>query len=311
MKSVGAARDPLPSWHDGFAKAAILDFVSRATHAGGPDFLPAPERIAVFDHDGTLWVERPLHVQLYFTLDRLAGIAGRDPALRDRQPYKAFLERDVKTIAGFSRREAFEVAVTTHSGLTSKEFQDAAASWFASAQHPTLRRPFTECVYQPQLELLAYLRAHDFKPFVVTAGGIEFVRSIADRLYGIPPEQVVGSSNKTRVESGPGGPAIFKLPELRSFDDREEKVVNIELHIGRRPRLAFGNSDGDLRMLQYTGRGGGPHLRLLLHHDDDVREFSYDREFRLSPLDEALRLAPAEGITVVSIKNDWKAVFPS
>jgi hypothetical protein len=311
VKSGGPTTDPLPSWNDGFAKAAILDFVARTTQEGGADFVPAPERIAVFDHDGTLWVERPLQVQTYFTLDRLAGIAARDPALRDRQPYKAFLERDVKTIAGFSRREAFEVAVTTHSGLTTTEFQDAAASWFATAKHPTLGRPFTKCVYRPQLELLAYLRSQGFKPFVVTAGGMEFVRSIADKLYGIPPEQVVGSSNKTRVESGPGGPAIFKLPELRSFDDREEKVVNIELHIGRRPRLAFGNSDGDLRMLQYTGRGSGPCLRLLLHHDDDEREFSYDREFRLSPLDEALRLAPAEGITVVSIKNDWKAVFPS
>jgi phosphoglycolate phosphatase-like HAD superfamily hydrolase len=307
----GAEMDPLPSWNEGFAKAAILDFVAGATREGGPDFVPPPERIAVFDHDGTLWVERPLQVQIYFTLDRLAAIAARDPALRERQPYKAFLERDLKTIAGFSRREAFEVAFTMHSVLTTKEFIDAAASWLASTKHPTLGRLFTECVYQPQLELLTFLRSNGFKPFVVTGGGIEFVRYIAERLYGIPPEQVVGSSNKTRVESGPGGPALFKLPEVRSFDDREEKVVNIELHIGRRPRLAFGNSDGDLRMLQYTGRGPGPRLRLLLHHDDDVREFSYDREFRLSPLDEALRMAPAEGFIVVSIKNDWKAVFPA
>jgi hypothetical protein len=303
--------DPLPSWNDGWAKAAIVDFVARATWEGGPEFVPVPERIAVFDHDGTLWVERPLQAQIYFTLDRLAGIAARDPALRARQPYKAFLERDLETIAGFSRREAFEVAFTAHSSLTTTEFRQAASSWFASARHPILGRPFTECVYQPQLELLAYLRAHGFKPFVVTGGGIEFVRSIAERLYGIPPEQVVGSSNKARVESGPGGPALFKLPEVRCFDDREDMVVNIELHIGRRPRLAFGNSDGDLRMLQYTGRGRGPRLRLLLHHDDSIREFSYDRDFRLSPLDEALRMAPAEGITVVSIKNDWKAVFPS
>jgi phosphoglycolate phosphatase-like HAD superfamily hydrolase len=303
--------DPLPSWNDGWAKAAILDFVARATREGGPDFVPVPERIAVFDHDGTLWVERPVHAQIYFTLDRLAGIVPRDPALRARQPYRAFLERDLATIASFSRREAFEVAFRAHSGLTTAEFLDAASSWFKSAKHPTLGRLFTDCVYQPQLELLDYLRAHHFKPFVVTGGGVEFVRSIAEQLYGIPPEQVVGSSNKTRVESGPGGPAIFTLPEVRSFDDREEKVVNIELHIGRRPRLAFGNSDGDLRMLQYTGRGGGARLGLLLHHDDPAREFSYDREFRLSPLDEALRIAPAEGIMVVSIKNDWRAVFPS
>jgi len=301
--------DPLPSWTDGFAKAAILDFVSRATREGSSDFIPVPERIAVFDNDGTLWVEQPLLVQLYFALDRLTAFARRDPALRERQPYKAFLERDFKTIAGFSRREAFEFVYTTHAGFTTKEFAEVAASWLADARHPTLNRLFTECVYQPQLELLDFLRSRGFKPFVVTGGGIEFVRCIAEKLYGIPPEQVVGSSNKTRLESGPGGPALFKLPELRSFDDRDEKVVNIELHIGRRPRLAFGNSDGDLRMLQYTSGGHGARLCLLLHHDDAQREFAYDREFRLSPLDEALRMAPASGFVVVSIKSDWKTVF--
>jgi FMN phosphatase YigB (HAD superfamily) len=301
--------DPLPSWTDGFAKAAILDFVSRATGEGSPDFIPVRERIAVFDHDGTLWVEQPLQAQFYFALDRLTTVARRDPALRERQPYKAFLERDFKTIAGFSRREAFEFVYTTNAGLTPQEFTEAAASWFATARHPTLGRLFTECVFQPQLELLDYLRAQGFKPFVVTVGGIEFVRCIAEKLYGIPPEQVVGSSNKTRLKPGPGGPALFKLPELRSFDDRDEKVVNIELHIGRRPRLAFGNSDGDLRMLQYTGGSRGARLCLLLHHDDAQREFAYDRDFRLSPLDETLRMAPASGFVVVSIKSDWKTVF--
>jgi phosphoglycolate phosphatase-like HAD superfamily hydrolase len=301
--------DPLPSWTDGFARAAILDFVARATREGSPDFIPVPERIAVFDNDGTLWVEQPLHAQFYFALDRLTTFARRDPVLRERQPYKAFLERDFKTIAGLSRREAFEFVMTTHAGLTTKEFMDVAASWLAAARHPTLGRLFTECVYQPQLELLDFLRSRGFKPFVVTGGGIEFVRCIAEKLYGIPPEQVVGSSNKARLESGPGGPALFKLPEMRSFDDRDEKVVNIELHIGRRPRLAFGNSDGDIRMLQYTRGSRGARLCLLLHHDDAQREFAYDRDFRLSPLDEALRMAPASGFVVVSVKSDWKTVF--
>ena len=299
---------PLPSWNDGPAKTAIIDFVARVTKSGGPDFVPAAARIAAFDNDGTLWCERPLQVQV-FALDRLKELAAKDPTMKDRQPYKAFFEVDLKTIRELGKKAVFEVAVATHAGGTEEEFDRAAREWLASARHPKLGRPFTQCVYQPQLELLDYLRANGFKTFIVSGGGIDLMRAFAEDVYGIPPEAVIGSSVKTRFEVRDGRGVLVKLAELGSFDDREVKPQNIQLHIGSRPILAFGNSDGDLAMLRYVKSGDGPRLALLLHHDDAEREFAYDRDFELSPLAEALDRAGEYGVTVASMKRDWKKVF--
>jgi phosphoserine phosphatase len=301
----------LPSWQDNERRRAIVDFVQSVSTPGHPDFVVQAERIAVFDHDGTLWCEQPVQVQLYFALDRMRELAEAQPELRELQPYRAFLERDVKTIATFGKREALEFAARTHAGITIEEFAERVRSWLAAARHPALGRLFTACVYQPQLELLEFLRANKFRVFIVSGGGVEFIRCLAGPLYGIPPEHVMGSSNRTRVKIHDGHLALHKMPELRSFNDREEKVVNVELHIGRRPILAFGNSDGDLRLMQYVGNGARRSLVLLLHHDDAEREFAYDREFRLSPLDEALQEARELGWCVVSMKHDWRTVFPA
>ena len=304
------AREPLPSWNDSASRSAIVAFVEAVCTANRPGFVPEDERIAVFDNDGTLWCERPVPVQLFFAMDRLHQLAERDPRLREEQPFRAFLERDLRTIATFGKREAFEFAARTHSGISPDEFSRTVQHWLESARHPTLDRLFTACAYQPQLELLEYLRAHGFRTFIVSGGGVAFMRVFTEALYGVPPEQVIGSSNRTRVRMQDGVPSLLKLAELRSFDDREEKVVNIELHIGRRPIFAFGNSDGDLRMLQYTAAGAGRRLVLLLHHDDAAREFAYDKDFRLSPLDEALQEARELNWSVVSMRQDWRCVFP-
>jgi hypothetical protein len=306
----GAHNNPLPSWADGPIKKAILDLVRRATREGGPDFVRPVERIATFDNDGTLWCEQPVQVQIFFTFDRLDELAKRNPSMRERQPFKAFIERDMKAIAGLGKQGAFELGFATHAGTTTDEFDRIAKEWFVTAKHPKLGRLFTQCVYQPQLELLAYLRAKGFKTFIVSGGGIEFMRAYAEEVYGIPPEQVIGSSIKTHFKVQDGRATLMKLADLNSFDDREVKAQNIGLHIGRRPILAFGNSDGDLAMLRYTKSNGGARLALLLHHDDAEREFAYDREFRLSPLVEALDRADEYNITVVSMKRDWATVFP-
>ncbi len=304
------SHDTLPSWSEGPAKRAILDFVARATTEGGPDFVPAAERIAAFDNDGTLWCEYPLQAQIYFAADRLEALAEKDPDLRERQPFKAFLEHDTATIHSLGKQAAFEIAFATHSGMTADRFATTAREWFARAKHPVLARPFTQCVYQPQLELLDLLRANGFRTFIVSGGGIDFIRAFAEEIYGIPPERVVGSSVRTRFDAGSGGADLMRLSELGSFDDRDEKPVNIGLHVGRRPVLAFGNSDGDLAMLRYAKSGGGARLALLLHHDDAEREFAYDREFRLSPLAEALDRTDEFGITMVGMREAWKTVFP-
>lgn len=301
--------DPLASWRSGPVKSAIIDFVNRVTRTEGPDFVPASERIAVFDNDGTLWCEQPLQVQVFFAQDRLKSLADRYPELRARQPFKAFLEHDLKTMHELGKRGVFAVAFMAHAGVTETEFAETASAWLASATHPNLGRLFTQCVFQPQLELMGYLRSHGFKTFIVSGGGIDFMRAFAEEIYGVASAQVIGSSVKTRVNVNGDRVDLMKLAELGTFDDREVKVENIGLHIGRRPILAFGNSDGDLAMLRYTKAGPGARLALLLHHDDGQREFAYDRAFRLSPLAEALDHAPDYGITVVSMKHDWEKVF--
>lgn len=271
--------------------------------------MPPAERIATFDNDGTLWCEQPVQIQVFFAQARLAELAEKDPGMRERQPFKAFLEHDFKTIHDLGKQAVFEMAFATHAGVTTEEFARIATDWFATARHPRLDRLFAHCTYQPQIELLDYLRANGFKTFIVSGGGIDLMRNVTERIYGIPPEQVIGSSVKLRFEMRGGRAVLVKESELNSFDDREVKPANIGLHIGRRPILAFGNSDGDLAMLRYAKTGEGPRLALLIHHDDAEREFAYDRDFRLSPLAEALDKADEYGITLVSMKRDWKTVF--
>ena len=299
----------LSSWCDGRTKLAILDFVSRVTTKGRADFVPPSDRVAVFDHDGTLWCEQPQQVQFFFGHDRLTTLADYDPTLRQRQPFKAYLEHDVAGIHEMGKRGLFQVAAAVHAGMTEDVFDQRARAWLANARHPKLAVPFTRLVYQPQLELLAFLRSHGFKTFIVSGGGADLIRAFSEEVYGVAREQVIGSSVKTHFEIQGEHCDLLKLAEINSFDDREEKVVNIGLHIGRRPILAFGNSDGDLAMLRYTRAGKGPRLALLLHHDDEEREFSYDRDFALSPLAEALDKSSEYGLAVVSIKRDWRTVF--
>lgn len=302
---------PLPSWNEGTTKAAILDFVRRVTTEGSPDYLPPSERIATFDNDGTLWCEQPNYVQAFFLLDRVKTITTQNPELAAQQPYKAILEHDKDTLAMFGKKEIVTLGFATHTGMTTEEFEAIAKTWLDSAMHPRFHHLFQECIYQPQLELLTYLRDNGFKTFIVTGGGNGFMRAIAENTYGIPPEQVIGSSGKLKLERQDGKLTLMKLPELNSFDDRDEKVVNIELHIGRRPILAFGNSDGDLAMLQYTATGAGARLALLLHHDDGDREYAYDHDFMLSPLRDGLEAVPKlNGGHIVSMKQDFKQVFP-
>lgn len=301
--------DSLPSWRDGAAKSAVLDFVARVTREGGPDYVRPVERIATFDNDGTLWCEQPVQVQFFFLIDRVRELAANDASLKDRQPYKALLARDLKTLQELGKKALLELAFATHAGMSEDAFDTIARDWFASAKHPTFEKLFKHLTYRPQVELLGYLRENGFKTFIVSGGGVDLIRAFAEEAYDIPPEQVIGSSVKTKFEASGSAFDLMKLGELNSFDDREVKPANIGLHIGRRPLLAFGNSDGDLAMLRYTKAGSGARLSLLLHHDDAEREVAYDREFRLSPLIEALDRAKDYGITVVSMKRDWKTVF--
>jgi phosphoserine phosphatase len=269
--------DLLPSWRDGAVKSAILDFVSAVTAPGGPHFRARAERIAVFDNDGTLWCEQPMQAQVFFTLARARQLAAADPTLKERQPFKAFLERDLNAIHSMGKKGVFEFAFAVHAGMSLEAFEDMVRAWLQSARHPVLQRRFTEAVYQPQLELLDYLRAAGFKIFIVSGGGANFMRAFTEETYGISPCHVIGSVGRTRLEIESGRAELLKIPELDSFNDREVKAENIGRHIGRRPIFAFGNSDGDMAMMRYTLAGPGRRLALLLHHDDAAREFAYDR----------------------------------
>jgi phosphoserine phosphatase len=303
------AQEPLATWNEGTAKSQILNFIERVTKPESADFLPPAERVATFDNDGTLWCEQPLQVQVFFLIDRVRALAAKDETVKAQQPFKALFEHDFKTLLGMGKQAILELVFTTHSGMTEQEFARIAREWLAQAKHPKFGRPLTQCTFHPQLDLLRLLRMNDFKTYIVSGGGIDFMRACTEEIYGIPPEHVIGSSAKLRFETCDGRPVLTKLAELNTFDDCEAKPENIALHIGRRPVLAFGNSDGDLPMLRYTKAGAGPRLALLLHHDDSEREFAYDREFSLSPLNEALAKAGEYGLTVVSMKSDWKAVF--
>jgi hypothetical protein len=305
-----AGPDSLPSWNDGPAKSSITTFVRRVTAQGSPDFVPVEQRIATFDNDGTLWVEHPMYTQLAFALDRVKAMAPMHPEWKDKQPFKAVLEGDMKTLAESGERGLVEIIMVTHAGMTTAEFAKIVTDWIAAARHPRFKRPYTELVYQPMLELLAYLRANDFKTFIVSGGGIEFMRPWSEPVYGVPPQQVVGSSIKTRFEMRDGQPLLFRLPAVNFIDDKAGKPVGINEHIGRRPIAAFGNSDGDLEMLQWATMSGGVRLGLIVHHTDAEREYAYDRDTHFGRLDKALDAAAVNKWTVVSMKTDWKVIFP-
>lgn len=310
MASGNQDDDLLASWKDGKAKQSIIGFVTKVTEEGSPDFIAPEERIATFDNDGTLWAEQPMYFQLLFALDRVKALAPQHPEWKEQEPFASLLEGDVKGALAGGQKAIVEIIMATHAGMSTEEFETIVKDWIATARHPVTKKHYTEMIYQPMLELLAYLRANDFKTFIVSGGGIEFMRPWTERVYGIPPEQVVGSSIKTRFEMEDGKPALLRLPELNFFDDKAGKPVAINQHIGRRPIAAFGNSDGDLQMLQWTTAGQGPRFALYVHHTDAEREWAYDRKSHIGRLDKGLDEALEKGWTVVDMQQDWKIIHP-
>ncbi|MFC1857481.1 HAD family hydrolase [Thermodesulfobacteriota bacterium] len=304
------AADSLPSWNDSKAKQSIIAFVEQVTQAGSPDFVPPAERIAVFDNDGTLWAEKPMYFQVLFALDRVKALAPQHPEWKDKEPFASLLKGDVKGAMADGMKSVVEIIMATHAGMTTAEFETVVSGWIATARHPTTKRLYTEMVYQPMLEVLTYLRANDFKTFIVSGGGIEFMRPWSEKVYGIPPEQVIGSSIKVKFEMREGTPVLVRLPELNFYDDKEGKPVAIHQQIGRRPIAAFGNSDGDLQMLQWTTAGKGPRFALYVHHTDAEREWAYDRKSSMGRLDKGLDEAKKNGWTLVDMKQDWKVIYP-
>lgn len=309
--SGSAAAEPLPSWNDGPAKRAILEFVAAVTEEGGNDYVAPEDRIAAFDNDGTLWVEYPMYTQVLFAFDRVKQLAPQHPEWKTTQPFKALLEGDMKTVGASGMKGLMKILMATHSGMTATEFEKTVLNWLATNKQPKFKRLYTESVYQPQLELLAYLRANGFKTFIVSGGGIAFMRPISEKTYGIPPEQVVGSSVVTKFQIKDGKPVLVRTPEIAFINDKAGKPVGIYQHIGRRPILAFGNSDSDMQMIEYTMAGDGRRLGLFVHHTDADREYAYDRESHVGTLDKALDQADAMGWIIVDMKKDWKSVFPA
>lgn len=302
------AGDPLPSWNAGPAKTAITAYVARVTGAGA-DFVPPPERIAVFDNDGTLWAEQPIYFQFAFALERIGQMVAKDPSLRAKPAFAAIADHDQAAMAKLSEKDLLEAAFATQAGLTPDEYQTVARTWLDQARHPRFHTPYTALTYQPQLELLAYLRSAGFKTYIVSGGDVRFMRAFAEQAYGVPPEQVIGTSQTTRFEMRGEQGVLIAQPVLGSLDDGPGKPSNIDLHIGRRPLVAVGNSDGDLQMLQYSASSSRPTLQILVHHDDAAREYAYDRQSKIGRLDKALDEAAVRGWTVVSMKTDWKTVF--
>jgi haloacid dehalogenase-like hydrolase len=303
------AADPMPSWNDSPSKANIVAFVDKVTRQGSADFVPPAERIAVFDNDGTLWAEQPMYFQAFFVFDRVKALAPKHPEWKSKEPFASVLRGDVKGVLKGGEHALIEMAMATHAGMTTAEFEQIVTDWIATARHPKTGRRFTEMVYQPMLELLAYLRANGFKTFIVSGGGIEFMRPWTERIYGVPPEQVIGSSIKTKFELRDGQPVLMRLPQMDFIDDKAGKPIGINSHIGRRPIAAFGNSDGDMQMLQWTTAGKGARLGVLIHHTDAEREYAYDRNSSIGRLDQALDMAGSQGWTVVDMKNEWKSVY--
>jgi len=304
------AADPLPSWNAGKTKQAIIRFVEEVTQQGGPHYVPPGARIATFDNDGTLWSEQPMYFQLFFALDRVKALAPQHPEWKNQEPFASLLQGNVKQALAGGEKAILEIVMATHAGMTTEKFEQIVRDWIATAKHPKTGKLYSEMVYQPMLELLKYLRSNEFKTFIVSGGGIEFMRPWTEAVYGIPPEQVVGSSIKTKFEMRDGGPVLVRLPEINFIDDKEAKPVGINSHIGRRPVAAFGNSDGDLQMLQWTTAGAGVRFGLIVHHTDTEREWAYDRQSHIGRLDKALDEAKAKDWTVVDMKHDWKVIYP-
>ncbi len=313
--SARAQSGPLPSWNDGAARQAIVDFVNKTTDASSPDYIPPAERITTFDNDGTLWVEHPMYTQLAFALDRVRQLAPQHPEWKTAQPFKAVLDGDLKTLAASGEKGLLELVMASHAGMSTVEFEAIVKDWFATAKHPRFKRPYTELTYLPMVELLAYLRDNGFKTFIVSGGGIEFMRPMTESVYGIPPEQVIGSSIKTQYEIKNGKPELMRLPEINFIDDKTGKPIGINMYIGRRPVAAFGNSSGDQQMLEWTGAGDGARLMMLVLHDDAEREYAYGPanglpetpfgKFSQSTMDEVKK----KGWVIISMKNDWARVF--
>lgn len=299
----------LPSWNETEIKKSIISFVETVTNSNSGEFIPEEDRIAVFDNDGTLWTEQPFPVELLFALERAKDLSELNPDLKNSALFKAFLDMDLKTILTYSKKDIMNLLFETHDGKTPAEFESHVKDWFSKAVHPQFKFSFYNCYFKPQLELLDYLRENGFKTFIVSGGGIDFMRTVSKKIYGIPNYKVIGSSGKKQIEYEGNKPVVIRIPELHSFDDKDEKVKNIHLHIGKRPVFAFGNSDGDLAMLRYTLNGEGSRMALLLHHDDEIREVAYDKGFQISPLNLALQISAEEGIHVVSMKKDWSTVF--
>jgi phosphoserine phosphatase len=302
--------NPLPSWNEGTSKQAILDFVAGVTQEGGPRFVPVDARIATFDNDGTLWTEQPMYAQAFFILDQIKRFAPQHPEWQTEQPFAAILAGDRAAMKQFSEKDLARIVAAAHAGMTTTEFASQGRAWAETAINPLTKHRFIESVYQPQLELMDYLRANGFRVYIVSGGGIDLMRTFSQDVYGVSPDYVVGSSGKVKYSLENGVPTLTKLPELDSYDDKDGKPVNIHLHIGQKPILACGNSDGDQAMLEYVTSGKGPSLGLILHHDDAVREVAYDRESKIGKLDKALDAASERGWIVISMKNDWERVFP-
>jgi phosphoglycolate phosphatase-like HAD superfamily hydrolase len=306
-----AQADLLPSWNDGPVKQSILDFIARTTTMGSPDWVPVPERIACFDNDGTLWTEQPVYFQVAFAFDRIKALAAQHPEWRTQEPFRSVLTDGRAALAALGLKAMVEVIAASHTGMTPEEFTRTVVDWLATARHPRFNRPYTDLVYQPMIELLALLRAHQFKTFIVSGGGIEFRRPWTERIYGIPPEQIVGTSGVTKFELRPDGtPVLMKEAKVEFIDDGPGKPVGINRFIGRRPVLAFGNSDGDQQMLEWTGAGGGARFMGLVHHTDAVREYAYDRPSPVGQLDKAWDEALRRRWTIVDMKRDWKVIYP-
>ncbi len=302
--------DPLPSWNDGPTKQAIVTFVEKVTSPGSAEFVEPAERIATFDNDGTLWAEQPMYFQLLFALDRVKALAPDHPEWKEQEPFASLLKGDVKAALAGGHKAIFEIVAATHAGMSTADFEEIVQEWITTARHPKTKQPYTEMVYQPMLELLAYLRANEFKTFIVSGGGIEFMRPWTEKVYGIPPEQVVGSSIKTKFEMKDDGPVIMRLPEIDFIDDKEGKPLGINSHIGRHPIAAFGNSDGDRQMLEWTDSGDGARLMMLVHHDDAARAWAYGPDSKIGTFSDSLMTeADKRGWTVISMKDDWKTIF--
>ena len=310
LSKASCAADSLPSWNDTASKKAIVTFVEKVTKEGSPDFVPVAERIATFDNDGCLWSEQPMYFQAFFIFDRIKQLAPQHPGWKDKEPFASVLKGDIKSALAGGEHALIEMGMATHAGTTTEEFEKIVTDWITTAKHPKTGRLFTEMVFQPMIEVLSYLRANGFKTFIVSGGGIEFMRPWVERVYGIPPEQIIGSSIKTKFEMRDGQPVLVRLPEINFVDDKAGKPVGIQMHIGRRPIAAFGNSDGDLQMLQWTAASKGARFCLYVHHTDAKREFAYDRKSSIGRLDKGLDEAQAKGWTVLDMKNDWKIIYP-